>query len=396
MENLHFDFITLLLFSGIINGVLIIVLILARRPLSKTQKILLALIIFLVYDLLVYTYTYNKLFYKFPWLLSTNLFIPFIYSPLIYLYTRYKTLNQPPGPKVMFLMFIPAFIVFLFSVWLNFIPQNEKILFYFNARSRENGIINTLTVIIHFQWIFYTVLNFKMLVDFRKRIKDCFSNQEKKNLAWLLKINLFIFIIWSFAFALLVTEILGFSKVAYSADKAYYIYLLVAIFIFVLGFFGVIHNLPVLSQQTEKDFIMVDTNKEFNKDFPDSKNKYKRSGLTDEVAKEYLERLLYFMEENKPYLENDISLAQLASRIEISPNHLSEILNSKLNKNFFDFINNYRIIEVKKRLLDKDFDNFTILAVAYDCGFSSKTTFNTLFKKHTGKTPSQYRLSSFS
>ena len=97
------------------------------------------------------------------------------------------------------------------------------------------------------------------------------------------------------------------------------------------------------------------------------------------------------MENEKPYLDSKLSLKQLAAFLELSTNHTSQIINENLNKNFFDFVNDYRINEVKKCLSDSKFSQYTLLAIAYECGFNSKSSFNSLFKIKTGLTPSEYQ-----
>jgi len=100
-------------------------------------------------------------------------------------------------------------------------------------------------------------------------------------------------------------------------------------------------------------------------------------------------RLLADMEARRPYLRTDLSLGDLAGDLAISVKHLSFVINSTLRSNFYDFINRYRI-DHSKRLLDEAGDR-TILQIAYDVGFNSKSTFNSAFKKQTGLTPSEYR-----
>ena len=97
------------------------------------------------------------------------------------------------------------------------------------------------------------------------------------------------------------------------------------------------------------------------------------------------------METDKLYLNSDLTLRELAEKLSISPHNLSEILNTRLNQSFYDFINRYRVEEVKRRLADNDSDKYSLIAIAFDSGFNSKSSFNTIFKKQTGSTPSQYR-----
>ena len=97
------------------------------------------------------------------------------------------------------------------------------------------------------------------------------------------------------------------------------------------------------------------------------------------------------MEAEKPYLDADISLPELANKLEIPSHHLSRVINEQLGTNFFDFINQYRIEEVKARINNPEFDKLSLLGIAFDSGFNTKSAFNRVFKKMTGLTPSEYR-----
>jgi AraC-like DNA-binding protein len=120
------------------------------------------------------------------------------------------------------------------------------------------------------------------------------------------------------------------------------------------------------------------------------KSQYVKSSLTDKESKEYLDVLLKYMKEEQPYLDGKLSLAQVADSLDLSTNHLSQVINSQLNKNFFDFINGYRVELIKKKMTDKSNGHLTLLGMAYDSGFNSKSSFNSIFKKFTDTTPSQF------
>ena len=97
------------------------------------------------------------------------------------------------------------------------------------------------------------------------------------------------------------------------------------------------------------------------------------------------------MDTEKPYLRPDLSLADLASTLDVSKSELTYLLNNYIGVNFFSYVNQYRLKSVLQKLEDSKFNHLTILSIAFDCGFNSKSTFNSLFKQHTGVTPSEYR-----
>jgi AraC-like DNA-binding protein len=119
--------------------------------------------------------------------------------------------------------------------------------------------------------------------------------------------------------------------------------------------------------------------------------KYERSSLTIDKADLHLQVLLTTMRDKKPYLDNELTLAKLADMLSIPQHHLSQILNEKLNQNFFDFVNGYRIKEAKEILVSPEGELLTILAIAEEVGFNSKSAFNNAFKKVTNTTPSEFK-----
>lgn len=97
------------------------------------------------------------------------------------------------------------------------------------------------------------------------------------------------------------------------------------------------------------------------------------------------------MDDEKPYLNGDLTISDLARRTGIPRHYITEVLNEKHGRNFFTFVNEYRVREVISRINDPKYQHYTILAIAFDSGFNSKSTFNTFFKAYTGKTPSDFR-----
>lgn len=131
------------------------------------------------------------------------------------------------------------------------------------------------------------------------------------------------------------------------------------------------------------------------KAIPDNVNykqnkKYKQSLLDTDEIKNYSKELELIMEDYKLYLNPDLSLKDLASYLELPANYVSQLLNLGFQKNFSEYVNSYRVNEFKERVLLEEYKGLTLMAVAYDSGFNSKTVFNTFFKKIEGTTPNSY------
>lgn len=110
----------------------------------------------------------------------------------------------------------------------------------------------------------------------------------------------------------------------------------------------------------------------------------------EELSK-YIDRIMTVMHQEKLYLNPDLSLTILSKHLELNPKYLSYILNSEMNSKFYDFVNEFRVEEVKKRLLDAEYKNLTIIAIAFDSGFNSKAAFNRIFKNFTNMSPKKYK-----
>ena len=98
-------------------------------------------------------------------------------------------------------------------------------------------------------------------------------------------------------------------------------------------------------------------------------------------------------EKKEVFLDENLSLNKLAKMLGITDKKLSSVLNKSMNISFYDYVNEYRVEAIKAKLESEDYNKYTLLGLAYECGFNSKASFNRIFKKKTGKTPSQYRKS---
>jgi AraC-like DNA-binding protein len=118
--------------------------------------------------------------------------------------------------------------------------------------------------------------------------------------------------------------------------------------------------------------------------------KYLHSSLSIEDRQRHAARLVRLMTEEKPYINPELTLERLAQQLSILPLHLSQVINQSIGKNFADFVNSYRVEEFKAKSKTTDLRKYKIASIAEACGFKSKSTFYTAFKKHTGETPSEF------
>jgi len=119
--------------------------------------------------------------------------------------------------------------------------------------------------------------------------------------------------------------------------------------------------------------------------------KYKTSLLSREKSSALAQELTELMQAQKPYLEEGVSLGQLAGLLNTSPKYLSQVINENFDCNFFDFINTYRIEEAKRKLSSINYQDHKIYEIMYAVGFKSRSSFNTAMKKATGLSPKKYR-----
>jgi AraC-like DNA-binding protein len=231
-----------------------------------------------------------------------------------------------------------------------------------------------VSLLINIQIMIYMAVTLFLLLNYSSRIKSLYSTIHLLDLSWLqLVIYAFLFM-WLIDFAHFLLRHTGGISPEISG-------LLTFVSITINFVFA---NL-VIYKGLKQPFQFFD----IEKDLP--KTKIDNLLITAEESNIYLEKLLEYMSAEKPYLISNLTLKELAERLEINPRTLSKIINVKKNQNFFDFINTYRIDDAKMILSNPAKRKMTILEVLYDVGFNSKSVFNTTFKKYTGVTPTEYR-----
>ena len=219
----------------------------------------------------------------------------------------------------------------------------------------------------------YMVLSFVYVRKYSRSIRDNYSSIEKINLDWL-------------------QQLLGFKSVVWISYSAVFFFYRFGIdqqlFLYMFLFFS--FSTSVLTYYI--GFKGLDQPTIFGVSIPKVKrSKYLKSGMSKQMADSYHQLLLKYMDENKPYIDPNLSLGELADQTEIPINYLSQVINEKIGQNFFDFINSYRVREMKKALSQSDQNDQSILQTAFSVGFNSKSTFNAAFKKFANTTPTNFK-----
>jgi AraC-like DNA-binding protein len=159
-----------------------------------------------------------------------------------------------------------------------------------------------------------------------------------------------------------------------------------------MGYFG-IKQVNVFSQKNIESIAFVENNVEnIEKEasVQPSLPKYANSPLDKDVAQNLHKKLISILEEEKPYLNPELTLNDLAGMVNTNPHLLSKVINSVEQKTFYELINELRVKAFLVEVTLPANKKYTLLTIAYDCGFNSKASFNRNFKKHTGKAPREY------
>lgn len=306
--------------------------------------------------------------------------IPLTFGPFLYLYTKSLMFNLKRLPSYEYKHFLPFIVLTL----LYFIFFQDKLTFQSGYRVfREDGFMMARIIyglIFLFTVFYYSSLTLYIINRYRRAKYDSFSYFSSNNmLNWLYFLSAFfmaMYILFSVMASYNIITISRVFNVEYFSDLS-----LVAL-TFSVSYFGI--------KQTYL-FNPLEEEEVGEKEETPKKEKYKNSNLTEGLKKGYITKILDFMKTEKPHLNPELTIQDLSKQLNITRHHLTEVLNNDLGKNFFNFINEYRVEEVKKRLLDEKFDHLTIVAIAFDSGFNSKSTFNSIFKQQTEKTPSKWR-----
>ena len=289
-------------------------------------------------------------------------------APTLFLYTQAVLYHDFRLKMSHALHCIPFILAVISKIWLYIqIPHPQERLIVHGGLIRGSWD-DYLSLGIDLQILIYLGAALYHLRRYRKEIKQFYSSTHKIHMSWLRLVLIGFITIQSFYMYKHISIIFIGSYMRFLSIWMH----LAALIIITIIFYHCLKWPEVFSGVNHK-------------------SKYEKSPLSESDKKKYLNKLKAVMASDKPHLNPSITLYDLSKKIAVPSHYLSQILNTCLNQNFFDFVNTYRVEESKKLLTESDNGRKTILEILYETGFNSKSVFNVAFKKHTGMTPSQFR-----
>ncbi len=360
-----------LVFAGIFQGLFLSAFILLnKKRKTKASKYL---------GLLILSFTLSNLFYIMDeigiisWHVFNLVYLPysFLIAPFLYFFAMYYIDPERTEKRLESIFYLPALAALLVTLTYKLIALTTQ-------RTVDNDpfmdlLANLIDVYGDFVNIpfFLTALILLLIRIYRIQKQNSFHfSIIKVELQWI-KILLWV---------LLLVTVIPWSIYTYTFYKnveMYYLpmFAITSLIVYLIGYIG-IHKIGILNERKKI--------RSYSKaHFKNIKIKKSKNGYIDKIEKILLEE--------RRYLDPNISLESLAEELQLSKSHLSRIINAELNLSFSAYINSLRIEDAKRYLKNPEFSNYTLVAIGLEAGFNSKSTFNTVFKKYTGLTPSQFK-----
>ncbi len=325
---------------------------------------------------------------------SVNLeLFPFAYTlgPFLYLYVHKLTDLQPHIEEKDLAHLVPFALICVMAAMSHSGIDDDFI--QGNIFAKE-AIFYAISIILHV--LIYAILSFRHLRKHPKNVLDMLSYQSSSiSLKWLYMTVLIFLSTFICTFISLIFNYFYHSK---WTNPALPFFSGLCVFAYTISFFGARQS-AVFSIKPEP--LETEALQEMEKEeaiLPDElaenaqkTERYVNSGLSQEIAAQYEQQLILYFETEKPYMLRELNAQMVARRLGIKQHHLTEVMNEYMGKNFYTFVNEYRVAEVEQMLKNRKFDHYSLLGIAYEAGFNSKSSFNTIFKKITGLTPTEYK-----
>lgn len=296
-------------------------------------------------------------------------------GPLLYFYIQKNIKDDYKITRYSILHFIPYVISLIYIIPFLFQSGEYKMqAFLATINTGDLGEPYFLPFFRGMYNIIYFIISMRLILRYKRNLPNTASNIDNSYHRWLIFFSSFLLLPMLSLTIFAVNGLNGFSlELVYLSIFLF----LASIYLFILFKPSVFKPFPHQLHQEPSG--------------QEKSRKYEKSNLKNAEKDRYLKKLEDYMDSDKPYRKPELTLHGLSKQINISPHHLSQIINEKLNCHFLDFINGHRIEEAKEKLVDQSNANYTIESIAYEVGFNSKSTFYTAFKKVTKTTPAKFR-----
>ena len=348
---------------------------------KKISNILLGIFfLFICLNLLDVFFLELGVYFSVPKLAGWGSCLPLLLGPFLYFYTKSVLYKNYRFTLDNCLHLIPFFILFASTEYF-YLVQSENAQVQILSNLREHHFPKLLTIVssmIFIQFLLYVIFSLRQVSIYRKVSGQYFSDRKHIDVSWLYTTLIF------FISIIIISGLNGIF--AQTSLAKYYLFVfnfvILAMLIYIIRVLFKFLRTPNLFPFTEEEVALSKLPSSLKTSHSDPENID-----TDKIVLTVKQH----MQNNKPYLEPELTLEQLAAQLSLKPRLLSQIINKMLGQNFFDFINRYRIEEASRLLTNPKDKKITILEVLYEVGFNSKSSFNTLFKKYTGLTPSEFK-----
>ena len=397
MSKLTLDWLHVIILLGAIQGVFLAGVLATKQRNRTANRLLAAAMLAFSIHLASSVYHAAGFVRVFPHFFGASYPLPFLYGPLIYLYAvsaadRSRRLTSHDA-----LHFIPFLATVVAGLPIYMMSGADKIALFQQLQTGQRPLLieiaDPLKLI---SGVTYATITIVFLRRHRERVKDGYSSTERVNLRWLLWLGSAAAVIWALAVAF---HVLASAGIAYVERADDYVSVGIALLVYAIGYMG-LRQPEIFRYETAEYPIPAPAPMPAvaapplpEPDSGPTAPRYERSGLTDEEAARLVRALTAVMDTERPWQDSELTLADLADRLSTTPHKLSEVLNSQIGQTFYDFVNGYRVREVQRRIAANDAREVSMLSLAMDAGFASKSTFNLVFKKVTGRTPSDFRQS---
>ena len=391
MENsltIQFNFWVAILGFGALQGYFFSAILLVQKKGNRRANRWLAVFVLLTaYYLTVQVVQISGLYIHFPYVIGTGSPFWYLLGPLMFFYVKFLLDNSARFSFWHLLHIIPFLNQAYKSLFFYALPGEKKVAAFQRFIATPAGF-SWDYLIISILLLSYLFVCIRMLKRAEKKFRNHSATTQSANITWFKRL------LTAFTIYVVFDSIIGTWLAIHKLDSTPLFMttnVMMATFVQIVAYTAALY--PEKLFAAGEVFLTLNQNGENGegKFLPGSmKKKYQNSALSPEDAGLYLEKLRDLMKDEQPHLNSDLKLPDLAKMLDISPHNLSQLLNQEVGLSFYDFINEYRIKEAQKRLLDPTFKDYTILAIALDSGFHSKTSFNRMFKKCTNLTPSEY------